>query len=218
MKTKYIFCALSSLAFMIFSCSGSTSKNTVIYNTTSVVKEMEAPFEEATNQGTVKKIYEIKSGYMKIASNMGLTREIWFDDYGNKQYEETYLALGGFKQGAVIVIMDGYKYEYAIGSETGNKTAYVISAGHDYGKLTAAEIEKYGIKELGKETVAGKQCTVFSIEKPMQTKIWIWKGISMKSASSMGSNSITLEVTEIREEKVDQAKFIIPAGIDFREK
>ncbi len=170
-----------------------------------------------TQKGSSKKPYEVKSGYMKMESNMGLTRQIWFDEYGNKQREEVSLEMAGFKQGAVIITRDGFKYEYAIGSDKGNKRAISENNLLNYNNPTPEDIERYGIKKIGSEKVAGKDCIVYSTEKPTKSKVWIWKGINMKSSSAVSGNSITLEVIEIREEKVDQSKFQIPEGIKFTE-
>lgn len=168
-------------------------------------------------QGSSKRPYEIKSGYMKMESNMGLTRQVWFDDYGRKQREEVHLEMAGFKQGAVIITVGGFKYEWASGSDKGNKRVFSENHTPNYVNPTPEDIERYGIKKIGNEKVAGKDCIVFTTEKPARSKIWIWKGINMKSMSAMSGNSITLEVIEIREEKVDQAKFKIPEGIKFTE-
>ncbi len=172
--------------------------------------------EQAKTSAPVKP-YGIKSGYVKMTSNLGLTRQLWFDDFGRLQREEVTLAMGGFSQSAVVISDGRWRHEFTPGSTTGNKRAATAAAGPGYLKLSEADRKNFGITDLGTETLAGKTCNVYQMSKPAETKVWVYKGIVMKSISGMQGNSLELEVVEIREEKVEAAKFKLPGNIEFRE-
>ena len=85
----------------------------------------------------------------------------------------------------------------------------------NYLNLTDEVIAKNKIKETGKETVADKECTVYTAEisqmgQTAKATVSVWNGIAMKSVIDMGGFSMTTKVVEVKEGPVDAAKFEIP--------
>ena len=66
-------------------------------------------------------------------------------------------------------------------------------------------VEKFKVKEVGKEKVLDKDCTVYTLETETQgmkanMKVWIYKGLAMKSETSISGMTITAEVVEFEED------------------
>jgi hypothetical protein len=93
---------------------------------------------------------------------------------------------------------------------------YYAAAASDYSDVSDEDIEKYGIKFHGKETIAGKECTVVSIAEPVESKVWIWEGIPMKTVSKFGKDDFVMEITTIEIKDIDNSIFKLPEGIDFK--
>jgi hypothetical protein len=75
----------------------------------------------------------------------------------------------------------------------------------------------YGIKKLGNEAIAGKECQKISVKKPIKSTVWMWNGIPLKTVSKFGDSNIVMEAIEIKEENIPESKFKIPSGINFTE-
>lgn len=206
---KTLMILLSLFAFI--SCGGSKTKT----DESSDPKTEETETEDDNTDNT--KIYQAKSGHMVYKTTMDMTIDTWFDYYGNKQYSESTIEMFGEKSGTISIIVDGYKYDYSIGTTEGTKTSFYAAPAADYSDLSDEEIEKYGIKMEGKETIAGKECEVVSIKEPMTSKIWIWEGIPMKTITKLGKEDFIMEITSIELCDVDQTKFELPEGITFKE-
>ena len=84
-------------------------------------------------------------------------------------------------------------------------------------------IKKYKVKELGKETVAGKECTkyevtVFMMGQPQKQTVWVYKGITLKSASSSDFGDMVQTATKIQENvEIPASMFVLPAGVKVQE-
>ena len=86
----------------------------------------------------------------------------------------------------------------------------------NYLNLTDDVVEKYKIKEIGKDVVAGKDCIKFSMEvsqmgQTAKLTVSVWEGFAMKTISSAMGVVITAVVTEFKEGDVDPSLFEIPA-------
>ncbi len=78
--------------------------------------------------------------------------------------------------------------------------------------------DKSGIKDLGTETIAGKDCKKFSAEfggSPIVS--WTWNNILIKSVTKMGGADFVIEATKIQDGSVDSKIFELPAGVTFKE-
>lgn len=199
--------------FSIIACGGSKTKSDE--NNTGKTEQTDETSDESTKDNT--KIYKIKSGHLVYKTTMDMTIDTWFDDYGNKQYTVSSMEMFGEKSGTYSYIIDGYKYDYNIGSTEGTKMPYYASATTDYDDVSAEDIKKYGIEMLGNETIAGKDCQVVSIKSPIASKVWIWEGIPMKTVSKLGKEDFIMEISEIETGDVDAGKFELPEGVTFSE-
>jgi hypothetical protein len=207
LKTLMILIAM----FGFIACGGTKTKS----DDSSDPKTEETENEDENSD--VTKIYKIKSGHIIYNTTMDMTIETWFDDYGNKQYSVSTIEMFGEKSGTISIIVDGYKYDYSIGTTEGTKVSYYAAPTTDYSDVSDEDIEKYGIEKEGKETIAGKECDVFSIEEPMASKVWIWEGIPMKTVTKLGKEDFVMEITTIELVDVDASKFELPEGISFKE-
>jgi len=204
---------LLPVCFFIFSC-GNQEK------TESNSNQAEAITETTQNQRPVassKKLFGIESGHIKFINKVGdqeLIREWWFDQYGQKQYEENFMDFMGEKAGSISLNLDGYQYQWNIGSETGTKMKFAQSA-TDYKNISESEIKRYGIKVLGQEKFLGKDCLKVSMESPAKSTIWVWNNIPLKTESVFGRMNVLIEAIEVVVGKVDGSKFEIPSHISF---
>ena len=85
----------------------------------------------------------------------------------------------------------------------------------NYLHLTDEVIAKNKIKETGKETVSGKECTVYSLEmnqmgQTAKATVCVWQGFTMKTTIDAGGFAISTKIVEIKEGPVDAAVFEIP--------
>ncbi len=164
--------------------------------------------------------YQIKSGYIKYKTNahgMTMFREVWFDNYGSIQYDENINTMGGQRIVASTLMRDGYIYSWKNKQTTGRKIKIDTKTITNYEAASKADIESFGIKKLGTEVLAGKTCLKMSIEKPVKTVVWTWKGINIKTTTSIVGNNVTTEAVEIKEESIPASRFEVPKNITFQE-
>jgi hypothetical protein len=72
-------------------------------------------------------------------------------------------------------------------------------------ELSDADVEKYKIKEIGKETLLGKECTVYSVENEVQgmkanLTVSVYKGIAFKTVTEVQGYKIVITMTEFQED------------------
>lgn len=195
--------------FALVSCGGSKTNDKESTKT----EETEESDENSNNA----KVYKVEAGHIVYNTTMDMTIDTWFDDYGNKQFSVSKMVIFGEESGTISYIIDGYKYDYSIGTTEGTKIPYYAAPTSDYKDVSKEDIEKYGIEKHGKETIAGKECDVVSIKEPMASKVWIWEGIPMKTVTKLGKEDFVMEVTEIEITDVDAAKFELPKDVTFKE-
>ena len=158
------------------------------------------------------KRYGIKSGSYKTEMDMmgqTITNTTYFDDYGAK--EVTSMNMMGMEM--TQLRKDDKMYMI----NKGDKTVQEMPAQQsiNYLNLTDEVIAKNKIKETGKETVAGKECTVYTAEisqmgQTAKATVSVWNGIAMKSVIDAGGFGITQKVVEVTEGPVDAALFEVP--------
>ena len=156
--------------------------------------------------------YGIKSGSYKTEMDMmgqTITNTTYFDDFGAK--EVTSMNMMGMEM--TTLMKDGKTYMI----NKGEKSVQEMPAREsiNYLNLTDEVIAKNKIKELGKETVSGKECTIYSAEisqmgQTAKATVSVWNGIAMKSTIDAGGFGITQKVVEVKEGPVDAAMFEIP--------
>lgn len=168
--------------------------------------------------------YGLKSGIVEYKSNiMGFdgSQTLYFDDYGNKEANETTLEMMGMKIQTTTIMKDGYIYNFDPVKKTGSKIAASPGAANiDFENLTEEMQEKMKLKEEGNETCQGKSCVKWSIdnnEMNMKGFYWVWKGIPLKVDLNMGTSKMLMEASSLRENaKIMAEKFEIPADINFQ--
>ena len=157
--------------------------------------------------------YGIKSGSYKTEMDMmgqTITNTTYFDDFGAKEVTEMNM------MGMEIMQINKDGKNYIVNK--GEKSVQEMPAQQqsiNYLHLTDEVIAKNKIKEVGKETVAGKECTNYTLEmnqmgQTAKATVSVWNGFAMKTTIDLGGFAMTTKVTEINEGPVDAAKFEIP--------
>lgn len=165
------------------------------------------------------KVYELKSGIVKtVMTVMGqeVASTMYFDDYGAKQ--STVVKMSSPMTGDIeitTILKDGRAWLV----NSADKSVQEIAAPESvpYLALTDAVIEKYNIKELGEEEACGKPCKKYSLTvteqgQKAESKVWVWKGLPMKTVISMQGMDITTEVSELTENA-----FVLPSMFELPE-
>ncbi len=201
MKNLFII----AIFIMLYACGGNTNKQQAADTQSTVAAAI-------TTES--KGPYKIKSGYMENKiGGFGMTQKIWFDDYGAKQYMVTLMGDKEDQHTGYSIIRDGYMYNFKNDTTAGTRIRTGISSSSmDYENMDAKDIERYGVKKAGKETLLGKECDVFEVSK-YDMKVWIWKGIAFKTVMKQ----VTTEVVRFREEAVDTKLFELPQSKVFKE-
>lgn len=158
------------------------------------------------------KRYGVKSGIVKATSEvMGQKVDVtsYFDDYGAKEVSIT--KMGGMD--ITTISRDG-KY-WMVNAAAKMVQEIPVQEQVNYLNLTDEIVAKYKIKETGKETVAGKECTCYSLEisqmgQTAKMKVSVWNGYPMKSVTSAMGMDVTATITEFTEGPVDAALFEVP--------
>ena len=92
----------------------------------------------------------------------------------------------------------------------------------NWNNLTDQVKKDNNIKELGKETIAGKECTKYSMttegfQGPQEQTVWIYKGIQLKNEMSSDFGTFGQTCKKFEEKAVDASMFEIPAGVKVEE-
>ena len=163
--------------------------------------------------------YSIKSGVMKtVTTILGQKTEgiLYFEDYGNLECTQNKAISNGSEKVEMSVISkDGKMYIVHYGMKQVQEMPMQESI--NYLNLNPDIIKKYNIQDLGKGMIDDKECTKYSavVSQAGQTAnvvVWIWQGIPMKSITSSGGLSITVEVVELQPDRpVDPSIFEIPS-------
>jgi hypothetical protein len=208
MKNLLLF--VLALTFII-ACSKTEEKKVEGTNQQTVATQ------ETTNP-VVNQRYGIKSGVIFYNAPMDTKQELYFDDYGAKEVSITSIDLGIAKSKTIEIRKDGFSYSYEEGKTEGTKRAYYAAASTDYSKADPKTLERYKVKDLGTETIAGKDCKKFSAEFGGSPIIsWTWNNILIKSVTKMGGADFVIEATKIQDGSVDPKIFELPAGVTFKE-
>nr|WP_321357265.1 hypothetical protein [uncultured Draconibacterium sp.] len=179
------------------------------------------------------KKYAIKSGYIKyeLSGNTNGTKELWWDDYGQKSCEieksTTTTKMLGIKNTeeknmCTVLVRDRFWVaDYIEGTGTSGAMPYYQDAQDLVGNMTEQEqqdfadelLEQLGGKKQGREKLGDFSCEVIKL---MGAKSWIYKGISLKTeATIMGIVTNEKFVDFDPNAKVASSKFNPPTGVDF---
>jgi len=183
----------------------------------------------AKAQAPADAIYGVKSGIITMSMDMmgqEMVTETYFDDYGKKTAQVS--DFGGQKSRTIVV--DGEQVRIDDAAKTATKMPSFGGMGGGMGrpqinwnKLTDQVKKENNIKELGKETVAGKECTKYSMTMDMMgnqmtQNIWIYKGITLKTAMDSDMGSFGQTATKFQENvEIKADMFTVPAGVKIEE-
>lgn len=170
-----------------------------------------------------EKTYEVKSGIVTMEMDMmgnTIVQEICFDDYGAKK--ATITNFGGNKMrmlvidGSNVMVNDAEKTATRMPMMGQEETVNFLN-------LDEKTIRKYKVKELGTETVAGKECkkysiTVFMMGQPQKQTVWVYKGITLKSSASSSFGEMVQVATKVQEDvEMPASTFTLPEGVQVQE-
>lgn len=169
-------------------------------------------------------MYEVKSGIVTMEMEMmgrKIVQEIYFDEYGAKQ--AMMMEMRGKKMRAVeadgeyIVIDDEALTAFrmpAMGMGGNEKINFLDKS--------EKNIKKNKIKELGTEIIAGKECTKYSVAVFMMGQVvkqfvWVYKGITLKTAISTDFGEMGMAATSLVEDvEIPAETFEVPEGIEVQ--
>ena len=173
-----------------------------------------------------EKLYEVKSGKITMEMDMmgqTMVQEIYFDDYGAKQ--ATVMNMQGQKMRQIA--QDGSNIMIDDAAKTATKMPAMGMMGGEqrinFSNLDEKTIKKYKVKELGTETIAGKECkkysvTVFMMGQPQKQTVWVYKGITLKSSSSSDFGEMVQTATKLQENvEIPASTFTVPEGVKIQD-
>lgn len=173
--------------------------------------------------------YGIKSAIIKkdmVAMGQKVECAWYVEDYGKKEAVEIAMKTGGVAgiEKHIRTISEGAS---VVNVDLDMKTAMRMNLPQqpiNYLQLTPDVIEKFKIKETGKEEIAGKPCKKYALEitqmgQTVQMSVWIWKGLALKSETASNGMVVMVETaTQVDESSVVPVdKFVVPEGINVKE-
>ncbi|PID94422.1 MAG: hypothetical protein CSA95_03110 [Bacteroidetes bacterium] len=179
--------------------------------------------------------YAIKSGHVKykLTGNTEGTKEIWFDNYGDTQIEEensvTTVKIFGMKdvkekhtrsimQGPRITMIDfkEKKVTKSINPLYEEINQQVNSMTEKEQEAYAKEIlESLGGEIIGEETILNKRCEITSL---LGSKVWVYKGVSLKIESKILGIKNFQEATLFKEKvTIPSSLFDTPKGFEVQD-
>ena len=181
--------------------------------------------------------YGVKSGVYTMSMAFGdneMVTEYYFDNYGLKTAQVSeggFGMMGGGQQGKTRTITDKDGAQIQINDEAKTATKMPSFGGMGFGggraqinwnKLTDEVKKANNIKELGKETIAGKECTKYSMttegfQGPQEQTVWIYKGIQLKNEMSSDFGTFGATCKKFEEKDVPASMFEVPAGVKVEE-
>ena len=159
------------------------------------------------------KMYDVKSGIVTV-------QEIYFDDYGAKQ--AMLVDFRGQKMRGIEV--DG---EMVMINDAENTAVKMPAMGMTNEKInfldqSSKNIRRNKIKEIGKETLLGKDCTIYTVAVFMmgnvvKQTVWIYKGITLKSSITTDWGEMIQTATALVEDiEIPAETFTLPEGIEIQ--
>ena len=156
--------------------------------------------------------YGIKSGILTQKSEMGETT-IYFDNYGALEAQKMKMDFMGNSMEMTILRKDGKTYMINVSEKQVQEMG-----GNDINFLNLTDAVKSAnkIKEAGKETILGKECTKYTMETEqmgmtMSQTVWVWQGITLKSLTDGGQFQFGNEVVKFEENAtIPASTFDIP--------
>lgn len=169
------------------------------------------------------RMYDVKSGIVTMEMDMmgrKVVQEIHFDDYGARQ--AMMVEIRGQKMRGIEV--DG---EMLMINDAENTAMKMPAMGMTNEKINFLDqspknIRKNKIKEIGKETLLGRECTVYTVAVFMmgnvvKQTVWVYKGITLKSSITTDWGEMVQVTTSLVEDvEIPAETFIVPEGIEIQ--
>ena len=162
--------------------------------------------------------YGVKSGILTQKSEMGETT-IYFDNYGALEAQKMKMNFMGNEMEMSIIRKDGKTYMVNVAEkQVQEMPAGGMMGGSDINFLNLTDAVKSAnkIKEAGKETILGKECTKYTMEAEqmgmtMSQTVWVWNGIALKSLTDGGQFQFGNEAVKLEENvTIPASTFEIP--------
>ena len=203
----------------LWSCSHTSETKTVVNASDTTIN-----FVDKTKTD-VRKV-DLKSAIIHMTSSvMGLSQSIivYMDDYGKKQATEVTQELLGKKIHQYSVNDSLYIYSFNPEEKKGQKAKIDENNPDDinFNSITREMAQRFHLRKKGTATVIGKKCDVYAVDfagTKLQATFYIWKGIPLKTESTVSGISVKMEATKIEENvPIAAEKFQIPNDIVFEE-
>lgn len=216
MRKNLFIIAVASM--VLWGCSGHKSDQPEIKGDTAIAYVDKVPAD-------AKKI-DLKSVVIHMkSSTMGFTQNIvmYLDDYGKKQMTEVTQELLGQKVHQCTLTDSAYVYSYSPDDKKGKRTK-IEAKGPDnvnFNAITREVAKELNLKKKGTADILGRKCDVYTMEvssAKLKGTYYIWKGIPLKTESTVAGIGITMEATQIEENvAILPLKFEVPKGIVFED-
>ncbi|MFH0867363.1 MAG: hypothetical protein V1904_14315 [Bacteroidota bacterium] len=225
---KNLIFLVSAIFIAVFvACSGDSKKSDGSADTT---KTGDSTKNTSENKGK----YNLKSGIISFdieTMNMVQKMTKYFDDYGDKECDETISSMDLGMAGKVethtkMLTLDGYIYNINFTNKTGTKSKITPNAkgksdNIDFNNLSADIMKEMHITKEGTETVLQKTCDKYKMDNPelnMKSSYCVWDGIPLKFEVNMAGAIAKYNATKIEENvSVPAEKFEIPKDIKITE-
>ena len=161
--------------------------------------------------------YGIKSGILTQTSEMGETT-VYFDNYGAVEAQKMKMDFMGNAMEMTILRKDGKTYMINAAEKQVQEMPAGGMGGADINFLNLTDQVKAAnkIKEAGKETILGRECTKYTMESSqmgmtMSQTVWVWNGIVLKSLTDGGQFQFGNTATKLEENaNIPASTFDIP--------
>ena len=226
MKTIY-YAFLVALLLSGSACS-SDSKNTdeaeslTTENSDEIVDEI----GEGKRYGIRTAKYTTRTTQVGAPAEMDIQSTVYFDNYGLNEFIETTtkVSVAGYKSEtrSFSLRRGTMMYNWSDGQNAGTKmdVADMADKNINYEDISEEMKAQFKYKELGHETILGKDCLKISMDMQQGSKVEVstWKGLPMRSVADMMSIKATIEVTSLDENPGDiKDKLAVPEDISFAE-
>lgn len=164
-------------------------------------------FASAQDAAQPVKKYGFKSAIVKSTTDMmGQVIEMtgYIEEYGALECQKVSIDLPGMGSVETAVInKDGKAWTVNYTMKQVEETTPEEQV--NFLELSDEDVEKYKIKEIGKEVLLGKECIKYSVENEVQglkanLTVWAYKGFPMKTETEVQGFKIVFTVTDFQED------------------
>jgi hypothetical protein len=147
-----------------------------------------------------------------MGSNSTIT--LYFNNKGNTQCTDIQMEMFGMKIHNRNLVKGSMAYNLDMAQKTYTESVLSEDDVKKMGNFLSDEnaMSMDGVTKIGEETVLGKNCQIYSMNKDgADIKLWNWKGLMLKMETSAQGMTISMVATAISESAPDQSFFEIPS-------